>query len=88
MRIALDAMGVITFQKTPSEGAVLALKKYPYIEKLFLVGEAVAIGNELKRLDFKNARIEIFHASGSCLDEGVGGKGGPPRSDLSRSPIV
>jgi Fatty acid synthesis protein len=31
--------------------------------KLFLVGDAVATGNELRRLDFKDARIEIFHAS-------------------------
>ena len=63
MRIALDAMGGDYAPKNPIEGAVLALKEYPYIEKLFLVGDAVATGNELKRLDFKDARIEIFHAS-------------------------
>ena len=49
--------------KNTVEEAVLALKEYPYIEKLFLVGDAVATGNELRRLDFKDARIEIFHAS-------------------------
>ena len=53
MRIALNAMGVITLPKTVSRALVLALKEYPYIEKLFLVGDAVATGNELKRLDFK-----------------------------------
>ena len=63
MRIALDAMGGDYAPKNIVEGAVLALKEYPYIEKLFLVGDAVATGNELKRLDFKDARIEIFHAS-------------------------
>jgi glycerol-3-phosphate acyltransferase PlsX len=54
---------VITLPKTVSRALVLALKEYPYIEKLFLVGDAVATGNELKRLDFEDARIEIFHAS-------------------------
>jgi len=63
MRIALDAMGGDYAPKNTVEGAVLALKEYPYIEKLFLVGDAAATGNELKRLDFKDARIEIFHAS-------------------------
>ena len=63
MRIALDAMGGDCAPKNTIEGAVLALKEYPYIEKLFLVGDAVATGNELNRLEFKDARIEIFHAS-------------------------
>src|SRR6202048_4202142 len=63
MRIALDAMGGDCAPKNAIEGAVLALKEYPYIEKLLLVGDAVATRNELKRLDFKDARIEIFHAS-------------------------
>lgn len=49
--------------KNTVEGAVLALKEYPYIEKLFLVGDGDATWNELKRRDFKDARIEIFHAS-------------------------
>ena len=38
MRIALDAMGGDYAPKNTIEGAVLALKEYPYIEKLFLVG--------------------------------------------------
>jgi phosphate acyltransferase len=63
MRIALDAMGGDYAPKNAVEGAVLAIKEYPYIEKLFMVGDAVATGNELKRLEFKDARIEIFHAS-------------------------
>src|SRR5438132_371591 len=35
----------------------------PDIKKLFRVGDALAIGNELKHLDVKDVRIEIFHAS-------------------------
>src|SRR6202047_982633 len=63
MRIALDAMGGDYAPKNTIEGAVLALKEYPFLEKLFLVGDAVVIGSELKRLDCKDSRVEIFHAS-------------------------
>jgi phosphate acyltransferase len=63
MRIALDAMGGDYAPKNTIEGAVLALREYAYLEKLFLVGDAVTIGNELKRLDCSDPRIEIFHAS-------------------------
>src|SRR5260370_31429594 len=63
MRIALDAMGGDYAPKNTIEGAVLALKEYPFLERLFLVGDAVVIGSELKRLDCKDSRIEIFHAS-------------------------
>ena len=63
MRIALDAMGGDYAPKNTIEGAVLALKEFPYIEKLFLVGDAAPPGNELKRLDCKDPRIEIYHAS-------------------------
>ena len=45
------------------EGAVLALKEYPRIEKLFLVGDAMAVGAELKRIGYQDQRLEIFHAS-------------------------
>jgi len=45
------------------EGAVLALKEYSHIEKLYLVGDSAAVENELKRLDFSDSRIEVFHAS-------------------------
>jgi len=63
MRIALDAMGGDYAPKNTVEGAVLALKEYAQIEQLFLVGDAVSIGNELKRIGFQDRRIEIFHAS-------------------------
>src|SRR5260370_18912143 len=63
MRIALDAMGGDYAPKNTIEGAVLALKEYSYIEKLYLVGDATVAENELKRIDFSDPRIEIFHAS-------------------------
>jgi glycerol-3-phosphate acyltransferase PlsX len=49
--------------KNTVEGAVLALKEYPSIDKLFLVGDTVAVAGELKRLNFTDPRVEIFHAS-------------------------
>jgi glycerol-3-phosphate acyltransferase PlsX len=63
MRIALDAMGGDFAPKNNVEGAVLALKEYPHIEKLFLVGDATAVGAELKRIGYQDQRLEIFHAS-------------------------
>ena len=63
MRIALDAMGGDFAPKNNVEGAVLALKEYPHIEKLFLVGDAMAVGAEVKRIGFQDQRLEIFHAS-------------------------
>jgi phosphate acyltransferase len=49
--------------KNNVEGAVLALKEYPHIEKLFLVGDAMTVGAELKRIGYQDQRLEIFHAS-------------------------
>jgi glycerol-3-phosphate acyltransferase PlsX len=63
MRIALDAMGGDYAPKNTVEGAVLALKEFPSIDKLFLVGDTVTVAGELKRLNFTDPRVEIFHAS-------------------------
>jgi phosphate acyltransferase len=63
MRIALDAMGGDFGPKNNVEGAVLASKEYRHIEKIFLVGDAVTISDELKRIGYQDERIEIFHAS-------------------------
>jgi phosphate acyltransferase len=63
MRIALDAMGGDYAPKNTVEGAVLALKEFPSIDKLFLVGDTVTVAGELKRLNFTDSRVEIFHAS-------------------------
>jgi phosphate acyltransferase len=63
MRIALDAMGGDYAPQNTIEGAALGLKEFPEIDKLFLVGDTTAIERELKRLDCKDSRLEIFHAS-------------------------
>jgi len=63
MRIALYAMGGDYAPKNIIEGAALGLKELPEIEKLYLVGDATAIGTELKRLECKDPRVEIYHAS-------------------------
>jgi glycerol-3-phosphate acyltransferase PlsX len=63
MRIALDAMGGDYAPKNIIEGAALGLKELPEIEKLYLVGDATAIGTELKNLNCQDPRIEIYHAS-------------------------
>jgi glycerol-3-phosphate acyltransferase PlsX len=63
MRIALDAMGGDFAPRNNVEGAVLALKEYPHIEKLFLVGDATSVGAEVKRIGYQDQRLEIFHAS-------------------------
>ena len=59
MRIALDAMGGDYAPKNIIEGAVLGLKEFPDIEKLFLVGDATAIGNELKNLNCKDRKSVV-----------------------------
>ncbi|MBV9671807.1 MAG: phosphate acyltransferase PlsX [Verrucomicrobia bacterium] len=63
MRIALDAMGGDYAPRNTIEGAVLAIRESPSIEKLFLVGNSATIESELKHLNYKDPRIEIFNAS-------------------------
>jgi glycerol-3-phosphate acyltransferase PlsX len=45
------------------EGAVLALRDFNQIEKLFLVGDKARIQSELDSHQFSDPRIEIVHAS-------------------------
>ena len=59
----MDAMGGDYAPRNIIEGAALALKAYPEIEKLFLVGETAAIKNELKGCACADTRVEICHAS-------------------------
>jgi phosphate acyltransferase len=63
MKIALDAMGGDFGPPHIVGGAVLALKEYPRIDKLFLVGDTPQIEAELKKHGCNDRRIEIFHAS-------------------------
>ncbi len=63
MKIALDAMGGDFAPKNTVEGAALALREFPKITKLFLVGDKARVEAELTRLAFSDPRIEIVHAS-------------------------
>ncbi len=44
-------------------GAVMALREYPHITKLFLVGDSGKIEAELKKHGCNDGRIEIFHTT-------------------------
>jgi glycerol-3-phosphate acyltransferase PlsX len=63
MKIALDAMGGDFGPPNIVGGAVMALKEYPRIEKLFLVGDTPRIETELKRNGCNDRRVEIVHAT-------------------------
>jgi glycerol-3-phosphate acyltransferase PlsX len=63
MKIALDAMGGDFGPPNLVGGAVMALREYPQIEKLFLVGDTPQIEAELKKLDCNDRRIEIVHST-------------------------
>jgi glycerol-3-phosphate acyltransferase PlsX len=63
MKIALDAMGGDFAPKNTVAGAVEALREFPLITKLFLVGDTDRIKAELATHQFSDARIEIVHAS-------------------------
>src|SRR6266850_1702233 len=63
MKIALDAMGGDFGPANIVSGAVMALKEYPHIVKLFLVGDTPRIEKELKQHRCNDRRIEIVHAT-------------------------
>ena len=63
MKIALDAMGGDFGPPNIVGGAVMALKEYSHIEKLFLVGDTPRIEAELKKLNCNDRRIEIEHST-------------------------
>lgn len=63
MKIALDAMGGDHGPGQIVEGAVLALREYETLSKLYLVGDQNRIEAELSRLAFSDPRIQIVHAS-------------------------
>jgi glycerol-3-phosphate acyltransferase PlsX len=63
MRIALDAMGGDYAPANTVAGAVMALREYPKITKLFLTGDEQAITAELAKLGFSDPRIEIVHTT-------------------------
>ncbi len=63
MKIALDAMGGDYAPRNTIAGAVQALREYPAISKLFLVGDTDRVKAELDSHSFSDRRIEIVHAS-------------------------
>jgi len=63
MRIALDAMGHDDGPGKLIEGAVLALREYEQITKLYLTGDTPRLEEELRRHGCNDGRIEIIHAT-------------------------
>ena len=63
MKVALDAMGGDHAPQATVAGAVLALREFPKLEKLFLVGDEARIRAELDMNNCRDARVEIVHAS-------------------------
>jgi phosphate acyltransferase len=63
MKIALDAMGGDFGPPNLVAGAVMALREYPRVEKLFLVGDAARVEAELKKHGCNDRRLEIVHST-------------------------
>ena len=63
MRIALDAMGGDFGPPTLVAGAVMALREYRHIQKLYLVGDQAQIESELDKHRFNDSRVEIVHST-------------------------
>src|SRR5438132_764456 len=63
MKIALDAMGGDFGPPNLVAGAVMALREYRHIKKLFLVGDTKQIEAELKKHKCNDRRIAIVHAT-------------------------
>jgi len=63
MKIALDAMGGDFGPPSLVGGAVMALREYQHINKLFLVGDSAKIETELKKHRCNDSRIDIVHSS-------------------------
>jgi phosphate acyltransferase len=63
MRIALDAMGGDFAPANTVAGAVMALREYPKITKLFLTGDEQAVRAELAKHGCTDPRVEIVHTT-------------------------
>jgi glycerol-3-phosphate acyltransferase PlsX len=63
MKIALDAMGGDFGPSNLVAGAVMALREYPQIDKLYLVGDMPQVEAELKKHKCNDRRIEIVHST-------------------------
>lgn len=69
------------------EGAVFALREFPHMTKLFLVGDQTAVQAELTRLGCTDPRVEVVHASQvvDMSDEGVAAVRKKKDSSVSRA---
>lgn len=63
MKIALDAMGGDFGPPNLVAGAAMALREYPRIEKLYLVGDTPQIEAELSKHSCTDGRVEIVHST-------------------------
>src|SRR6184192_3394671 len=63
MKIALDAMGGDFGPPNLVAGAVMALRDYQQITKLYLVGDSAKIDNELRKHQCNDSRIDIVHST-------------------------
>lgn len=63
MRIALDAMGSDFGPPSLVAGAVMALREYNHIRRLYLVGDQPQIETELEKHRCTDPRIEIVHST-------------------------
>ena len=63
MRIALDAMGGDYAPANTVAGAVMALREYPKITRIFLTGDEQAVRAELAKHGCTDPRIEIVHTT-------------------------
>src|SRR5437870_4733845 len=63
MKIALDAMGGDFGPLNLVGGAVMALRDYAHIKKLFLVGDTKQIESELKKHKCNDRRIHVVHST-------------------------
>ena len=63
MKIALDAMGGDFGPPNLVAGAVMALRDYRQITKLYLVGDAGELENELRKHQCNDSRVDIVHST-------------------------
>lgn len=63
MKVALDAMGGDHAPQACVGGAVMALREFPHLEKLYLVGDEARVRQELDKHHCSDARVEIVHST-------------------------
>ena len=87
MKVALDAMGGDFAPRNNVEGAVLALREFAQMTKLYLVGDQTAVQAELTRLGCNDPRVEIVHSSQvvDMTDEAVASVRKKKDSSISRA---